>query len=194
MVKPKTKLTKPRKAPQKSGARMPEPRVDGDDDGLEPPFNMIAYNRKVKEFWDTVQDKIDSLSEAQCLSLIERQISIWDGHRDLAKEFARMVGESWDGATAEIVGSAVLRAVFSRMNAYDPIYRPAPGIIPMGEFDDCLVFYHTTDAQFEVFYGQKRQRFPALYNPLNGMDVEDMRTVTEVARKLKGEPRVKRAA
>jgi hypothetical protein len=186
MVKAKTKMTKPQKATQNSEA--------GDNDGIEPPFNMIAHNRLVKAFWDKVQANIDSLSEAQCISLIERQISIWDGHRVFAKEFAKLVGETWDGATAEIVGGAVLRAVFSRMNAYDPIYRPAPGIIPMGEFDDCLVFYHTTDAQFEVFCGQKRQRFPALYNPLHGMDLEDMRTVTEVARKLKGQPRLEKAA
>jgi hypothetical protein len=194
MVKPKTKMVKPRKVAQKGISHKSEASVGDHGDGIVQPFNMIEHNRLVKAFWDDVQAKIDDLSQAQCLSLIERQTSIWDGHRDFAKEFAKMVGETWDGTAAEIVGGAVLRGVFSRMNAYHPIYRPAPGIIPMGEFDECLVFYHTNDAQFEVFYGQKRQRFPALYNPLHGMDLEDMRTVTEVARKLKGEPRVKKAA
>lgn len=154
------------------------------DDG-EPPFNMIAYNNQVKLAWDKIQAQIDSLSDAQCLRLVHRQQSDREGHRELGKAFSRLVRAGWDGAMAEIAGGAVYRAILSRLNMFDDVYRPAPAIIPMGEFEECLVFYHTVDAQFEVFRGTKRQRFPALFNPLQGMDIEDMRMVVEIIRRWK---------
>lgn len=179
----------------RSGREVAHPKNDGDACfAVEPPFDLIAHNVAMKEFWDSLQNKIDNLSDSQCLTLIDRQLSVWTGHRNFAKEFAKIIGENWDGGTAEVVGSAVLRAVFSRMNAYHPIYRPAPGITHMGEFDGCVVLYHAADAQYEVYFGHKRERFSALYNPLYGMDIDDMRTVTEVARKLKGQLRGQKVA
>jgi hypothetical protein len=148
---------------------------------LEKTFDILAHNRLVKEVWDEIQAKVDGLTNEQCYALLDRHT---DGHRDFAKEFAKSVGEVWDGATCEIVGGAVYRAVLCRVGAYDPIYRPAPEIVPMGEFDECLVFYHTSEGQFEVFKGTKRERFTARFNPLCGVDLEDMHMITEIVRKF----------
>jgi hypothetical protein len=152
---------------------------------VEPPFNMIAYNHHVKEVWDALQAQVDGLTSDQCFALLERHEPATDGHREFGKDFAKMVGDDWDGATAEIAGGAVYRAILARVGAYDPMYRPAPGILPMGEFDGCLVFYRSSEGQFEVFMGSKRERFPALFNPIHGMDLEDMRSVSEIIRKFK---------
>lgn len=148
-------------------------------------FNVKAHNKLVMDVWVQIQAQIDGLSDTQCNLMLDRQEQEWTGHRDFAKAFSQMVNDEWDGATAEIAGSAVYRAILTRMNRFDPVYRPSPAIIPMGDFDGCLVFYHTADAQFEVFLGLKRQRFTAHFNPAHGMDLEDMRVVFDIIRKWK---------
>jgi hypothetical protein len=80
-----------------------------------------------------------------------------------------------------LVGGYVCRSILEKLDLYDPVVRPAPGKIEMGRIKDVFLFYYPDANAYEVSDANIGVRFPALYFPVFGPDIEDEECAAEIA-------------
>jgi hypothetical protein len=82
---------------------------------------------------------------------------------------------------SSLVGNFICRAVLEKLCLHDPVVRPAPGKIEMGNIEDVFLYYHPDTNEYEVSDASIGVRFTALYTPIFGPDIADEGCAVEIA-------------
>lgn len=159
-----------RKASRKKQECVPAPVTNAVEDAA---VCNVENTLAAVKFAAVLRAGVTGLTDAEC-GLLHKMVATGRDHRVMAKAAARMWGDDFDGATAEVAGSSIYRLVLKRLSLSDPYFNPEHSKEFMGEFDGYAVHFLRPEFVYHVSGLGGEKTFAPRFLPQSGMDLEDV--------------------